>query len=140
MKLTYEGLKDRTVWAAAGIDLPDYDPEAVSLRTREHPVWVHLGIGNIFRFFLGGIADRLLRENLTDRGITCVETFDYEIVDRIYQPFDNLALAVTLYKDGSQNPVQGRVAEAPGPGFPLRSSGPPPRGQGGKGPAYTDLH
>lgn len=98
MKLTYEGLKDRTVWAAAGIDLPDYDPEAVSLRTREHPVWVHLGIGNIFRFFLGGIADRLLRENLTDRGITCVETFDYEIVDRIYQPFDNLALAVTLYK------------------------------------------
>ena len=49
MKLTYEGLKDRTVWAAAGIDLPDYDPEAVSLRTREHPVWVHLGIGNIFR-------------------------------------------------------------------------------------------
>ena len=113
MKLTYEGLKDRTVWAAAGIDLPDYDPEAVSLRTREHPVWVHLGIGNIFRFFLGGIADRLLRENLTDRGITCVETFDYEIVDRIYQPFDNLALAVTLYKDGSQKRrVLGSLSEA----------------------------
>jgi len=30
MKLTYEGLKDRTVWAAAGIDLPDYDPAQLS--------------------------------------------------------------------------------------------------------------
>lgn len=113
MKLTYESLKDRAAWAAAGIDLPDYDPEAVSLRTREHPVWVHLGIGNIFRIFLGGIADRLLRENLTDKGITCVETFDYEIVDRIYQPCDNLALAVTLYKDGSQQRrVLGSLSEA----------------------------
>ena len=67
MKLTYEGLKDRTVWAAAGIDLPDYDPEAVSLRTREHPVWVHLGIGNIFRFFLGGIKSFAKRLRLRHR-------------------------------------------------------------------------
>ena len=112
MRLTYEGLQDRAAWAAAGISLPDYDPAAVAAATRQAPVWVHLGIGNIFRFFLGGIADRLLREGRMDRGITCVETFDFEIADRIYRPFDNLALAVTLHKDGSvQRRVLGSLGE-----------------------------
>ena len=113
MKLTFEGLRDRAAWAAAGVALPDYDPVAVSAATRADPRWVHLGIGNIFRFFLGGIADRLLHEGRIDRGITCVETFDFEIVDRIYAPFDNLALAVTLRKDGSvQRRVLGSLGEA----------------------------
>ena len=37
MKLSYAGLKDRTVWAAAGIRLPDYDYEAAAAYTAE--VW-----------------------------------------------------------------------------------------------------
>ena len=113
MKLTYEGLKDRTGWASAGIALPDYDPAAVAAATRADPVWVHFGIGNIFRFFLGGIADHLLRDRRADRGITCVETFDFEIVDQVYAPFDNLTLAVTLRKDGSAGKrVLGSLSEA----------------------------
>lgn len=35
---------------------------------------------------------------MSDKGITCVETFDYDVVDKIYKPFDNLVMAVTLRK------------------------------------------
>ena len=40
-----------------------------------------LGIGNIFRVFIGGIADGPWKQEfwIVD---TCVETFDYDVVDR----------------------------------------------------------
>lgn len=49
MKLTMYGIKDCAAWEEAGIALPGYDVEAVSARAKEAPVWVHFGIGNIFR-------------------------------------------------------------------------------------------
>ena len=100
MKLSYSGIKDTAAWEQAGIKLPSYDPQLLSEQTKADPVWVHFGIGNIFRIFIGGIADTLIRNGDLDRGIICAETFDYEVVDRIYDPFDNLVLAVTLYEDG----------------------------------------
>ena len=71
MKLTRDGIKDRAAWEQAGIALPGYDVEAVSEKAKEEPGWVHFGIGNIFRVFIGGIADGLLEEGVLDRGITC---------------------------------------------------------------------
>lgn len=113
MKLTYEGIRNRQEWEAAGVKLPEYDPEQLAERTRKAPVWVHFGVGNIFRMFLGGIADQLITAGKLDRGITCVETFDHEIVDRIYRPHDNLALAVTLHEDGrTDQRVLGSLTEA----------------------------
>ena len=113
MKLTYEGIKDRASWEAAGVVLPSYDPAELAERTRKDPVWVHFGIGNIFRIFIGGIADTLIRKGLLDRGITCAETFDYEVVAKIYQPFDNLVMAVTLHEDGrTDEQVLGSLSEA----------------------------
>jgi fructuronate reductase len=113
MKLTYEGIRDRAEWEKAGIALPSYDPVKTAAATREDPVWVHFGIGNIFRIFIGGIADRLLADGYTDRGVICAETFDFDVVDRIYDPFDNLVLAVTLHADGRQDKrVLGSLTEA----------------------------
>ncbi len=113
MKLNYEGLRDRQAWEAAGIALPPYDPEDIARRTRARPVWVHFGIGNIFRIFLGGIADRLISAGELDRGITCAEAFDMEVVDRIYAPHDSLTLAVTLHSDGREDrQVLGSLTEA----------------------------
>jgi fructuronate reductase len=102
MKLNYEGIKDRAAWNHAGVILPSYDPSETAAATRKAPEWLHFGIGNIFRIFIGGIADRLLSEGYANKGITCAETFDFEVVDRIYKPFDNLVLAVTLQADGGQ--------------------------------------
>ena len=113
MKLTMDGIQDRASWNKAGITLPGYDVKAVSEKARKEPLWVHFGIGNIFRIFIGGIADGLLESGALDRGITCVETFDYDVVDKIYAPFDNLGLSVILHRDGRREyKVLGSMAEA----------------------------
>ena len=101
MKLSINGIKNTTDWEKAGIKLPSYDVEKVAEDTKKSPVWVHFGIGNIFRIFIGGIADSLLEQGVSDKGITCVETFDFDVVDKIYKPFDNLVMAVTLKEDGN---------------------------------------
>ena len=113
MKLNLEGLRAREAWQAAGVALPSYPVAQTAERTRTQPVWLHFGIGNIFRIFIGGVADTLLNAGEADRGIICAETFDDEIVDRVYLPHDNLALAVTLHGDGStQRRIIGSLAEA----------------------------
>lgn len=113
MKLTMAGIKDREAWEKAGIQLPGYDVEEVSEKARKSPRWVHFGIGNIFRVFIGGIADGLLEEGSLDRGLTCVETFDYDVADKIYAPYDNLGLSVILHGDGTRDyKVLGALAEA----------------------------
>ena len=73
---------------------------------------MHFGIGNIFRVFIAGIADDLLEAGKMTAGISGVETFDYEIPERIYAPYDNLALSVILHTDGtSDKRVIGSIAE-----------------------------
>ena len=113
MRLTLEGLKDKEAWQKAGVKLPAYDIEKVAENTKKSPVWVHFGIGNIFRIFIGGIADKLIEKGALDKGITCVETFDFDVVDKIYAPYDNLVLGVTLKADGStEKQVIGSLTEA----------------------------
>ena len=60
MKLSLEGLKQTALWEQAGVTLPSYDITKVVETTKAAPVWVHFGIGNIFRIFIGGIADSLI--------------------------------------------------------------------------------
>ena len=113
MKLTSNGIKETAAWEAAGIKLPSYSIEQVAEETKKAPVWVHFGAGNIFRIFIGGLADRLIAQGEMKKGITCVETFDFDVVDKIYKPYDNLVLAVTLKADGSTDKqVIGSIAEA----------------------------
>ena len=113
MKLTLEGIQNKEQWEALGVELPSYDVKVAAEETRKSPVWVHFGAGNIFRIFIGGIADTLLNERLSQKGITCVETFDFDVVDKIYKPYDNLVLAVTLKADGSTDKkVVGSLTEA----------------------------
>ena len=87
MKLTMDGIKNREAWEKAGIQLPGYDVKEISEKAKKEPRWVHFGIGNIFRVFIGGIADGLLEEGVLDRGITCVETFDYDVADFVSVAF-----------------------------------------------------
>ena len=101
MKLSINGLKDRAAWEAAGVALPQYDVAAMAARTKENPIWVHFGAGNIFRGYIAALQDVLLNTGKADRGIIAAETFDYDIIDMIYEPFDNLTLMVTLKPDGS---------------------------------------
>lgn len=113
MQLTREGIKNRQPWEKAGILLPSYDVEAITEKARKTPKWVHFGIGNIFRSFIGAIADGMLENGDLDCGLTCIETFDYDVVDHVYTPFDNLALNIILKGDGTrENKVLGCLAES----------------------------
>jgi len=100
MKLTDAGMKDLQAWKDAGVKMPEYDREKTVRATWEAPVWVHFGAGNIFRGFIAGLQQRLLNAGAADRGIIAAETFDGEIIDRIYKPFDSLTLMVSLRPDG----------------------------------------
>lgn len=55
MELTINGIKNRKLWEKAGIELPKYDAEKTSEKAKEKPQWVHFGIGNIFRIFIGAL-------------------------------------------------------------------------------------
>ena len=113
MKLTRDGLRDLEGWEKAGVALPDYDLEKITEKAATEPRWAHFGIGNIFRIFIGSIADDLLDDGHMYTGLSCVETFDEEIVDRVFRPYDNLVLSVILRNDGTQDrKVFGCFAEA----------------------------
>ncbi|MBC5733618.1 mannitol dehydrogenase family protein [Lawsonibacter hominis] len=101
LHLNLQGLQDREGWEAAGIALPRYDAAAVKARTRLRPVWVHFGAGNIFRGFLAALQQTLLNAGLTDTGILAAESFDVQIIDKVYDPYDDLSLLVRLRADGS---------------------------------------
>lgn len=113
LKLNLEGLKDRDGWQQAGIGLPGYDCRKVTEYTRNNPVWIHFGAGNIFRGFIAGLQQQLLNEGLEMSGIIAADTFDHDIIDKIYKPYDNLSLMVGLKSDGStQMEVIGSITEA----------------------------
>ena len=47
------------------------------------------------------LQQELLEAGESDKGIIAAETYDFEIIDKIYTPYDNLSLLVILYPDGS---------------------------------------
>ncbi len=63
--------------------------------------WAHFGGGNLFRGFHMEIAQELLDTNEEDSGILLLETFDPELIEKIYVPNANRALKVELSADGS---------------------------------------
>lgn len=113
MKLSTEGLKNQQEWLEKGYHLPQYDRAAMIAETRENPVWVHFGAGNIFRAFQANLAQRLLEEGSAKAGITVCEGFDYEIVEKQYRPHDDLSVLVTLKADGTiEKSVIGAIGES----------------------------
>ena len=88
-------------WEAKGYQLPKFDIDAVAKKTHESPTWVHFGGGNIFRAFPAAILNDALNTGKYDRGVIVAETFDYEVVDKAYAPYDNLSLLVSLQSTGT---------------------------------------
>ncbi len=113
LKLNLEGLKTSAEWEAKGIRLPQYDIDKMRERTKENPIWLHFGAGNIFRGFIAVLQQKLLNEGLAEAGIIAADTFDFDMIDRIYKPYDNLVLNVGLKADGNTSlEVVASLAEA----------------------------
>ena len=103
MKLTdiISGSFDAAQWEAKGYQVPRFDIAKVARKTHENPTWVHFGAGNIFRAFPAAILNEALNTGKYDRGVIVAECFDYEIIDKVYAPYDNLSLLVSLRSDGT---------------------------------------
>jgi len=113
MKLSNSGLRDRAAWTEKGYTLPDFDRAAMVKATKEDPIWIHFGSGNIFRAFPAVCQQTLLNEGLSERGIVVCEGYDDEIIPGVYDPFDNLSILAVLKPDGTMDKkIVASVAEA----------------------------
>ncbi|MBE5856910.1 MAG: mannitol dehydrogenase family protein [Lachnospiraceae bacterium] len=102
MFLTDEGLKTcGKEYENKGYLLPKYDRNVIKSNTDKNPEWIHFGAGNIFRAFQGNLMDRLLESGRMNTGLVVCEGFDYEIVEKMYKPHDNLSVLVTLRANGT---------------------------------------
>ncbi|MDR3343536.1 MAG: mannitol dehydrogenase family protein [Treponema sp.] len=113
MRLNNKALQDKAPWEKAGIELPQFDREAMLTATRTDPEWVHFGAGNIFRAFPAAVQQSLLDRGIEKTGIIVVVGHGGDIVDRVFLPHDHLTMAVTLKSDGSiQKKVIASVADS----------------------------
>ena len=78
-----------------------YDVQSLKEQSIKDPKWIHFGAGNIFRGYVARLNQDLINNNHYDRGISVVEGFDEEIIEKIYNTYDNLTLSVTLNKEGN---------------------------------------
>ena len=97
----FSGSFNATEWEAKGYQLPKFDIQAVREKTAKEPTWVHFGGGNIFRAFPATILNDALNTGKYDRGVIVAETFDFEVIDKAYAPYNNLSLAVSLCSNGT---------------------------------------
>ncbi len=113
LKDIISGKLNASEWEAKGYELPKFDIAAVRKKTHDEPTWVHFGGGNIFRAFPAAILEDTLNTGKYDRGVIVAETFDYEVIDKAYTPYDNLSLLVSLKSDGTiDKKVIASVTEA----------------------------
>ncbi|MDO3408413.1 mannitol dehydrogenase family protein [Saccharibacillus sp. CPCC 101409] len=105
--------EEAEAWKAAGVELPKFDAARIAANTAEKPQWVHFGAGNIFRGFVANAHQKLLDGGRADTGIIAAESFDFEMIDRVYRPFDNLTLLVLMNAAGEfRKSIVASVAEA----------------------------
>ena len=113
MKLNESDVLNNSEWEEKGYKTYSFDRKAVRQATKIRPEWIHFGAGNIFRAFQASVLQKLLDEGKMSTGLIAVEGFDYEIIDKMYKPHDNLSLAVTLKGDGSiEKEVVGSIVES----------------------------
>ena len=115
MKLNdiFTGNYNAAEWEAKGYELPKFDIKAVREKTAKEPTWVHFGGGNIFRAFPAAILNDALNTGKYDRGVIVAETFDFEVIDKAYTPYNNLSLYVSLCSDGNiEKKVIASITEA----------------------------
>ncbi|WP_026652361.1 mannitol dehydrogenase family protein [Butyrivibrio proteoclasticus] len=113
MKLNASSVYTDNTWKEKGYFVPSFDRDKMIAETKKNPQWVHFGAGNIFRAFQANLSQRMLEEGSAVQGLTVVEGFDYEIIEKMYRPHDNLSLLVTLKADGSvEKSVISSIAES----------------------------
>ena len=109
--LTREGLKN-SKWKEIGVHLPQFNLEDMVKKTKEAPTWIHIAPSNLYIGEIAPIQQALLELGVVQEGIIGIETWDEEIVDKIYRPHDNLRLRIIMPpKEDSQISVVASTAD-----------------------------
>ena len=113
ISMNLDSLKEAALWQERSIKTPKFDVASVVSKTTQTPTWLHFGAGNIFRGFVARLQQDLLNQGLVETGVIAADTFDYEIIDKIYKPYDNLTLMVDLKPSGDVGyEIIGSITEA----------------------------
>ena len=114
MELTRKSIQEqREAFLQAGYRLPEFDYDKVKAATDAAPTWIHFGAGNIFRAFQCNVLQNLLNEGIVNTGLIAVEGFDYEIIEKMYWPHDNLSILATLKADNTvEKTIVGSITES----------------------------
>ncbi|WP_143318764.1 mannitol dehydrogenase family protein [Clostridium sp. HBUAS56010] len=113
MKLNRSCFANKDSFQKISVKLPEFDWEEMRKNTEESPRWVHFGAGNIFRGFIAQLQQQLLENGMEQSGIIAADTFDFDIIDQIYHPYDNMTMMVRLKPDGTmEKEVIASVAKA----------------------------
>ena len=113
LKLNNEGILNKEEWEKGNYILPKFDRQAVIKETIEKPTWIHFGAGNIFRSFPAALQQTLLNEGKSNKGIIVAEGYDYEIIEKINKPNNDLSLMVILKANGTiEKTVIGSIVES----------------------------
>lgn len=92
MKLNLQGIADRQKWEEKGYLLPQYDVKKMAKATKANPSWIHFGAGNLFRAFHANVVQCMLNRGELDRGLIVAESFDPEIIEKMYTPMTTWGL------------------------------------------------
>lgn len=85
---------------AKSIELPKYDVKKLKEKGKNAPIWLHFGGGNLYRGFHAEIAQKLANKNEMDSGIVVCETFDEQVVEKVYKPYNNDILEIVMHEGG----------------------------------------
>lgn len=75
--------------------------EELCKNTKNEPVWVHFGGGNLFRCMHAAFMQDLIDQNIENHGIILAETWDDYLIRDIYNKYHNECKVVVLSADGS---------------------------------------
>ncbi len=96
-----------------GYLMPNFSVEEMVEKTKQSPIWLHFGAGNIFRAYHANLAQRLINDGSMSQGVVVAEGYDYEIIEKMYRPHDNVGALVTLKADGTvEKTIVASIAES----------------------------
>ncbi|WP_172207723.1 mannitol dehydrogenase family protein [Pseudolactococcus hodotermopsidis] len=74
--------------------------EQLKENTSEMPQWIHFGGGNLYRGFHAEVAQELINQGKLETGVIVCETYDENIIDEAYYPYNNAILEVIMHENG----------------------------------------
>lgn len=92
--------ENKTELAKVGVKVPVVDIEELANQTEINPQWVHFGGGNLFRAFHAEVAQELQAKGELKSGLIVCETYDEQVIDEMYQKYNNGILEVIMHENG----------------------------------------